>query len=62
MANGRMVEPDLKFINGVIELGGSSLKKCFQCATCSVVCPLSPDDNPFPRKHMILTQWGQRDA
>ncbi len=62
MANGRIVEPDLKFINGVIELGGSSLKKCFQCATCSVVCPLSPDDSPFPRKHMILTQWGQRDA
>ncbi len=62
MANGRLVEPDVKFINGIIQTGGSSLKKCFQCATCSVVCPLSPEDNPFPRKHMILAQWGQKQA
>ncbi len=62
MANGRLVEPDVKFINDVIQTGGSSLKKCFQCATCSVVCPLSPEDDPFPRKHMILAQWGQKQA
>ena len=51
MSDRYVVEPDLAFIKELGELGGDSLKKCFQCATCSVACPISPG-------HPALSQKG----
>ena len=61
MADSYWVEPDIRFVKQLRALGGDTLKKCFQCATCSVVCPISPDEKPFPRKEMIAAQWGLKD-
>ena len=56
-----LVEPDLDFVRELKAAGGDTLKKCFQCATCSVVCELSPEQKPYPRKEMIYSQWGLKD-
>ena len=61
MSDAYLVEPDVGFIKEVKKLGGQDLKKCFQCATCSVACPISPDTKPFPRKEMLAASWGLKD-
>ena len=59
--NQGLVEPDLDFIRSLSHRGGESLKKCFQCGTCSGTCALSPDRKPFPRKEMAWALWGMKE-
>lgn len=56
-----VVRPDERFIQEVLANGGADLKKCYQCATCSTVCALSEEDRTFPRRQMLLAQWGLKD-
>ncbi len=61
MTEKYLAQPDLGFIAQLRGLGGDTLKKCYQCATCSVACPIAPEDSPFPRKEMIAASWGLKD-
>lgn len=61
MADVQILEPDLDFIREVGALGGEDLKKCYQCASCSVACAITPENKPFPRKEMIAASWGLKD-
>jgi quinone-modifying oxidoreductase subunit QmoC len=55
------VGTDIEFIRYLKKHGGETMKKCFQCATCSVACALSPKEYAFPRKEMIWSSWGLKD-
>lgn len=55
------INNDVEFIQDLKKRGGETLKKCFQCATCSVVCDPSPQENAFPRKEMIWSSWGMKE-
>ena len=61
MPETTLLEPDLEFKRQILGLGAHDLTACYQCGTCSVVCPISTPENPFPRKEMVWVQWGLRE-
>lgn len=55
------IQPDLHFIDFVRKTSGSDLSTCMQCGSCTAVCELSPEIEPYPRKEMIWAAWGLKD-
>jgi quinone-modifying oxidoreductase, subunit QmoC len=45
-------------VETMLGLGAETLRRCYQCGTCSVVCPRTPLEDAFPRKEMVWAQWG----
>jgi quinone-modifying oxidoreductase, subunit QmoC len=61
MASTTALQPSPDFRQALLERGGGTAAKCYQCATCSSVCQLSPEGAPFPRRQMLWAQWGLSD-
>jgi quinone-modifying oxidoreductase subunit QmoC len=56
-----LIQPDLDWKREIIGLDAPDLSVCYQCGTCTAVCPISTPDNPFPRKEMVWVQWGLKE-
>ena len=55
------IQGDLNFVRALLGAGAADLKYCYQCSTCTVVCPITPAGSPFPRKEMVQAQFGMKD-
>ncbi|MCA9931722.1 MAG: 4Fe-4S dicluster domain-containing protein [Anaerolineales bacterium] len=56
------VDPDLLLdLKKFGEAGAVNIEACFNCGTCTAMCPLASDDYPFPRKSLRLVQLGLKD-
>lgn len=53
--------PEAGFATLLGRLGSAAHDRCYQCGTCSAVCPLSQPERPFPRKELVWAQWGLRE-
>ena len=53
------VYPDL--YNEVARLGARDMEICMQCGNCAAACPLSGQENTFPRKIYRYLQLGLKD-
>ncbi len=57
----RIVISDPDMVDRMVGFGAETLRRCYQCGTCSVVCPRTPLEDAFPRKEMVWAQWGLSD-
>ncbi len=46
------------FIEEIKALGGESIRKCYQCGSCTANCPLTAKIKAFPRRTIRLVQLG----
>lgn len=53
------VDPDL--LLDLKEYGAVNTEACFNCGTCTAMCPLASDAHPFPRNMIRLAQLGLKD-
>ncbi|HHQ47602.1 MAG TPA: hypothetical protein ENK19_01795 [Acidobacteria bacterium] len=60
-APAHLIAPSPEVRDELRRRGGDTAQRCFQCATCSAVCSLAPDERPFPRRQMLMAQWGLID-
>jgi len=61
MASIPVITTSSEFREAFATRGGEAANRCYQCATCSSVCELAPENAPFPRRQILWAQWGLVD-
>ena len=57
----RSTHIDTSIGNTIIKLGGDGIKKCYQCGTCTAICPLSEENTIASRRLIKYIQLGLRE-
>jgi ferredoxin len=52
---------DPQFLPDLKKYGTVNIESCFNCGNCTAVCPLSTEDDNFPRRMIRYAQVGMRD-
>ena len=52
---------DLNFLSELKDYGAINTEACFNCGSCTAICPLTSDQHPFPRDMIRLAQLGLKD-
>ena len=52
---------NLDLLMEIKKYGAADISACFNCGNCTAVCPLTEDDETFPRRIIRYTQLGMED-
>jgi ferredoxin/nitrate reductase gamma subunit len=50
-----------QFINELKKYGAVNIEQCFNCGNCTAICPLSTQDESFPRRLIHYAQLGLKE-
>ena len=57
---GARVDP--QFFSELKKYGSVNVEKCFNCGNCTAICPLSSEDETFPRRLIRYAQLGLKES
>jgi ferredoxin len=52
---------DPNFLLELKQYGDVNIESCFNCGNCTAICPLSTDENSFPRSNIRMVQVGLKE-
>ncbi|MCF2138098.1 MAG: 4Fe-4S dicluster domain-containing protein [Candidatus Thorarchaeota archaeon] len=56
-----VIELDPDLLQDIKKYGAFDVSACFNCGTCTAICPLSEEDGEFPRAIIRLAQLGAKE-
>ena len=61
MTTTRILQPSAEARGALARRGGGNASRCYQCGTCTSACDLVSEGIQFPRRQVLMAQWGLTD-